>query len=140
MKGWLFDFVLGLVVIAAAIWLVSCAVHAQEPEHPFRDAIKWAPLPALAQVFDDYTSVRWSSYPSNCEEGTLSRRNPDGTVNGWKAAGQDAATTAALIGALYVTKKFHRRRLEHIALGAIGLMAGQSVRYGLKSVRLCHAK
>lgn len=106
-------------------------------EHPLRDSLMWGLPLAGAAAFDRHTSLYWSTYSSNCTEGNLSRRNPDGTLNGFKATIDDALTTAAFVGAVYMTKRLHWRYAEVFAKGALVGRAAMFVSAGVKSLREC---
>ncbi len=129
------------VKIAAILVLLSLAapLSAQEkPSQPARETVGWISALAAGYVFDHKTSIDWSSKPTNCAEGNRFRRNPDGTLNGWKAARYEVATGAAAAGVLYLSKRFHWRYVEVAAKSFTVAQVAESTWYGVSSLRLCH--
>jgi hypothetical protein len=124
--------------VAAALVLVALSVTvAAADAGPLRETLQWTLPLAASSAFDRQTSLAWSSHPSHCTEGNLSRRNPDGTLNGWKATRDDLAETAAYAGVLYMTKRLHWTRAERFVQGAIVGRSAVSTYYGVKSLRIC---
>jgi len=123
----------------AVLLSLASPLSAQETlhEHPLGDSIKWVTFSISATAFDHATSIAWSSRPSNCTEGTLSRRNADGTLNGWRAARDEGLEAAGFLGALYIAKKFHWRLMEVVVKSVIITQAVESTYYGIKSLAVC---
>lgn len=127
--------VLGSVVLLAT---VASAQERPPDTHPLRDTMKWTAMLVGAYTFDHKTSIDWSSYPTNCQEGNRFRRNPDGTLNGWKAAQYEAAMTGALAGTLYLAKRFHWRYVGVFAKTVMVAQTAEATYYGFSSLALCH--
>jgi len=133
LAGWLLRAI-GLSLLLA----VSASAQEREPR-PLRETLHWVAPLAAASTFDRQTSLAWSSHPSNCAEGNLSRRNPDGTLNGRRALVDDAWQTAAAAGALYLSKRLRWRAAEWAAKLFIAGQTANYAWYGVSSLRLCHA-
>ena len=120
-------------LVLVALFVTVAAADAQ----PFRETLRWTLPLAASSAFDRQASLAWSSRPSNCTEGNLSRRNPDGTLAGWKATRDDLLETVAYAGLLYLTKRLHWRRAERFMQVAIVGRSAVYAFYGVKSLRQC---
>lgn len=137
-------FFLGIVTafqrVAPVLLMLLLAAPARaqaNQEHPLRDSLLWSIPLVVSSTFDRQTSLVWSSHPSNCYEANTSRSNPDGTLNGWKAAKDDAIQTGVLVGALYAVKRLHWKKAETVMKVVI---LGRSAEYayqGVRSMRNC---
>lgn len=106
---------------------------------PLRDTLTWATIPLAGFAFDHQTSIDWSSHPTNCTEGNLSRRNADGTLDGWKAFKDEAVEMGVMVGSLYLVKRLGWKKAEAVVKVVIVARAAQSSYYGFKSLSRCHA-
>lgn len=130
-----------LLLIIIVILLLASQAFAQTlaptNQHPLRDSLAWSTPLLASAAFDRQTSLYWSSHPSNCTEGNYSRRNADGTLDGWKATRDDMMQTAAYVSALYLTKRLHWKVAEKMMKVAILGRSGIYTYNGVQSLRLC---